>query len=142
MHDIGKVGIPDQVLLKPGKLDPEEFALIKTHTTIGARILSGSDVPLLQAAEAIARTHHEKWDGSGYPAGLKGEEIPLHGRIVAVCDVFDALLSTRPYKQAWTVEATVAEIERCRGKHFDPEVADAFLAALPKLLEVREALVS
>lgn len=141
MHDIGKVGIPDEILLKPGKLTPEEFEVIKTHTVIGARLLSGSDIPLIRAAEEIALTHHEKWDGSGYPRKLKGNDIPLAGRIVAVCDVFDALLSERPYKRAWTLEETVAEIERCRGAHFDPAVVDAFLSASPRLAQVRCQLV-
>lgn len=141
MHDIGKVGIPDSILLKPGKLTPEEFEIIKTHTTIGAQILSGSQVPLLHAAEEIAHTHHEKWDGSGYPRKLPGEAIPLSGRIVAVCDVFDALLSVRPYKKAWTVEETLAEIQRCSGTQFDPQVVDAFVAVLPKLVEIRTLLV-
>lgn len=140
LHDIGKVGIPDSILLKPGKLEPEEFEVIKTHTLIGAAILSGSDVPLLQAAEVIARTHHEKWDGNGYPARLSGEAIPLHGRIVAVCDVFDALVSPRPYKAAWPVEEAVAELERCRGKHFDSMVVDAFMSSLPALIEIRASL--
>lgn len=141
MHDIGKVGIPDAILLKPGRLTPAEFDVIKTHTTIGAKLLSGTDIPLVRAAEEIALSHHEKWDGSGYPRQLRGEDIPLMGRIVAVCDVFDALLSERPYKRAWTMEDTVKEIARCRGAHFDPQVVDAFLRVKEKLAEARETLV-
>jgi response regulator RpfG family c-di-GMP phosphodiesterase len=133
MHDVGKIGIPDRVLHKPSTLDPEEWEVMRSHTTIGAALLSGSRTLLLQVAEAIALTHHERWDGSGYPAGLRGEDIPLAARITAVCDVFDALLSHRPYKRAWTLEATVAEIEAQRGRHFDPRVADAFLALVPEL---------
>lgn len=141
MHDIGKVGIPDAILLKPGKLTPEEFQVIKTHTTIGANILSGSRAAVLQAAEEVALTHHEKWNGQGYPRRLSGTEIPLFGRIVAVRDVFDALLSERPYKRAWSVEDAVAELERSKGGHFDPQVVDAFMAVLPRLLEIRALLL-
>jgi CHASE2 domain-containing sensor protein len=127
MHDVGKIGIPDRVLLKPAKLDAEEWELMKTHTTLGAQILSGSRSELLQLAEEIALTHHERWDGSGYPAGLAGEEIPLAGRICAVCDVYDALISERPYKKAWSREDALAEIRRGAGSHFDPQLAEAFL---------------
>lgn len=127
MHDIGKIGIPDAILLKPGKLTPEEFGTIKTHTTIGAELLSDGRWPLIQMAERIARSHHERWDGTGYPAGLTGEEIPMEARIVAVVDVFDALTHERPYKPAWTVEAAVEEIERQSGKQFDPQVIEKFL---------------
>jgi response regulator RpfG family c-di-GMP phosphodiesterase len=127
LHDVGKIGIPDRILLKPGKLDADEWETMKTHAQIGASILAGSSSPLLQAAEQIALTHHERWDGSGYPAGLAGEEIPLHGRICAICDVYDALVSTRPYKRAWTHEAALAEIERGAGSHFDPDLAAVFL---------------
>jgi putative two-component system response regulator len=127
MHDVGKIGIPDRVLLKPAKLDAEEWELMKTHTTLGAQILSGSRSELLQLAERIALTHHERWDGSGYPAGLAGEEIPLAGRICAVCDVYDALISERPYKRAWSREDALAEIRRGAGSHFDPRLAEAFL---------------
>jgi CHASE2 domain-containing sensor protein len=133
MHDIGKIGIPDRVLLKPGRLDAEEWALMQTHTTIGGGILAGSGSPLLQLAETIALMHHERFDGRGYPAGLKGAEIPLAARICAVCDVFDALRSTRPYKQRWTLEATLAELAAQRGRHFDPVLVDAFLAMVPDL---------
>jgi CHASE2 domain-containing sensor protein len=127
LHDVGKIGIPDRVLLKPGKLDPEEWAIMQTHAAIGASMLSGSPSPLVRLGEEIARTHHEKWDGSGYPAGLAGEEIPLAGRIVAICDVFDALRSKRPYKDAWALEDALAEIARLRGRHFDPALTDLFL---------------
>jgi HD-GYP domain-containing protein (c-di-GMP phosphodiesterase class II) len=127
MHDIGKIGIPDRILQKPGRLDPQEWEKMKTHTTIGAHILEGSRAPLIQVAETIALTHHERWDGSGYPRGLAREEIPLAGRIAAVCDVFDALISIRPYKSAWPVEDALAEIERLSGSHFDPQLVTAFL---------------
>jgi CHASE2 domain-containing sensor protein len=133
MHDVGKIGIPDRVLLKPGPLDPDEWEIMKTHTTIGADILSGSTSPLLQMAEQIALTHHEKWDGSGYPNGLVGEEIPLVGRICAVCDVFDALTSKRPYKDAWSVEEAVEEVRTQSGQHFDPALVKLFLELAPKL---------
>jgi putative two-component system response regulator len=128
LHDVGKIGIPDDILLKPGKLTPDEWNVMKSHTVIGAKILSGSSFPLLQMAEEIALTHHEKWDGSGYCPGLGGEDIPLAGRIVAVADVFDALTHERPYKKAWSVEDAVAEITSQRGRHFDPQVVDAFLS--------------
>jgi len=127
LHDVGKIGIPDNVLLKPAKLSPEEWERMKTHTLIGSRILSRSRFPLLQMAEEIALTHHEKWDGTGYSPGLKEETIPLAGRIVAVADVFDALTHERPYKKAWPVEEAVAEIRSQRARHFDPRVVDAFL---------------
>lgn len=136
MHDIGKIGIPDRILLKPGKLEPDEWEVMKTHTTIGAKILSGHSSPLLGMAAEIALTHHEKWDGSGYPQGLKGEEIPLVGRIVAVADVFDALTSQRPYKKAWPVEQAVEFLQAERGRHFDPELVDVFLSLLDDVLEV------
>ncbi len=126
LHDVGKIGIPDAILLKPGRLTGEEFEVIKTHTTIGAEILAGSRSPLLRLAERIALTHHERWDGGGYPSGLGGEEIPIAGRIVAVADVFDALTHERPYKQAWPVEKAVDEILSQAGRQFDPCVVDAF----------------
>ncbi|MBA3886521.1 MAG: response regulator [Acidobacteria bacterium] len=126
LHDVGKIGIPDSILLKLGQLTPEEFELVKTHTVIGARILSGSRFPILQLAEEIAFNHHERWDGTGY-AGVGGETIPLAGRIVTVVDVFDALTQQRPYKAAWSVGEALAEIDRQRGKQFDPKLADAFL---------------
>jgi putative two-component system response regulator len=127
LHDIGKIGIPDAILLKPAKLTEDEMAASKTHAVIGAGILSGSDSKLLRLAEQIALTHHERWDGSGYPKGLRAEQIPLPGRIVAIADVFDALTHDRPYKPAWTVQRAVQEIVAQSGKQFDPRVVDAFL---------------
>jgi hypothetical protein len=127
LHDVGKVGIPDRLLLKPGPLQDRERAIVNQHTTIGSEILSDSPSPLVRMAETIARTHHEHWDGSGYPAGLAGEEIPLVGRICAVCDVYDALMAERPYKSAWTRGRALSEIAAQRGRHFDPAVVDAFL---------------
>jgi putative two-component system response regulator len=126
LHDIGKIGISDMILLKPGKLTVEEFEQMKAHTTIGAEILSRSSSSILRMAESIALTHHEHWDGLGYPTGLAGEEIPLPGRIVAVADVFDALTHERPYKQAWTVSEAVAEIVHQGGRHFEPALVRAF----------------
>ncbi len=137
MHDLGKIGIPDEILLKPGKLTIEEFEIMKTHTTIGAELLSKSDSQLLILAETIALSHHEKWNGSGYPKGLSGTEIPLEARIVAIADVFDALTSERPYKKAWSVEDTINLIQSEKGKHFDPELVDAFIEILPKVLEIK-----
>jgi len=133
MHDLGKIGIPDRILLKPAPLDETEWAVMRTHPLIGAELLSGHDSPLMRTAAAIALAHHERWDGRGYPRGLSGEEIPLEGRIVAICDVFDALLSLRPYKRPWPLERAVAEIEAHRGTAFDPALVDRFLAALPEL---------
>jgi HD-GYP domain-containing protein (c-di-GMP phosphodiesterase class II) len=128
LHDVGKIGMPDRILLKRGELDAEEWELMKTHTTTGVELLAGSRSPLLQMAETIARTHHERWDGSGYPNGLRAHEIPLVGRICAICDVFDALSSPRPYKQPWPFDRVIKEIRSRRGTHFDPELADAFLS--------------
>jgi response regulator RpfG family c-di-GMP phosphodiesterase len=133
MHDVGKIGIPDRVLLKPGKLDADEWALMQSHTTIGAEILAGSSSALLQIAEEIALTHHERFDGTGYPQGLAGEAIPLAARITAICDVFDALRSQRVYKDRWAIDDAVAELEAQRGRHFDPALVDAFLALVPDL---------
>jgi HD-GYP domain-containing protein (c-di-GMP phosphodiesterase class II) len=127
LHDVGKVGITDDILLKPGKLDPAEWARMKTHTTIGASILSGSRSELVQLAEQIALSHHERWDGGGYPQGLEGDQIPLAARICAVCDVFDALLSPRPYKDAWPLGDVIDELASLRGTHLDPALVDAFL---------------
>ncbi|MHB2207627.1 HD domain-containing phosphohydrolase [Methylobacterium sp. CM6257] len=134
LHDVGKVGISDGVLLKPGRLDPDEFALIKTHTAIGKRILGGSASPLIRLAAEIAESHHEKWDGSGYPGGLSGTEIPLADRIVAVADVFDALTTQRPYKEAMSFEAALACIRAESGRHFDPACVEAFCARWPDVL--------
>ncbi len=136
MHDVGKIGVPDAVLLKPARLDPEEWVIMRAHTTTGGEILGGSERPIIQMAETIALTHHEHWDGNGYPAGLVGEEIPLVGRICAICDVFDALLSPRPYKKAWTIDDALAEVRRSGGSHFDPALVDVFLELIPDLLHV------
>lgn len=138
MHDIGKIGIPDTILLKPGKFEPEEWEIMKTHAQIGADILSGDDMPLLNMASEIALTHHEKWDGSGYPNGLKGEAIPLVGRITALADVFDALTSERPYKKAWSVEDSIALIKEQSGKHFDPALVEHFLKIINSVVEIKE----
>jgi putative two-component system response regulator len=127
LHDVGKIGVPDHVLLKRGELNSEEWEAMKAHTTTGAAVLAGSSSPLLKMAEEIARSHHERWDGTGYPAGLKGTDIPLVGRICAICDVFDALASRRSYKDPWPRERILKEIVRKRGDHFDPRVVDAFL---------------
>jgi putative two-component system response regulator len=137
LHDVGKIGIPDSVLLKPGRLTDAEMEVMKSHTTIGARILMGGQSPLVQMAEAIALNHHERWDGKGYPRSLAGDEIPIEARLVAVADVFDALTHARPYRAAWTVEATRAEIERGLGTHFDPEITKVFLS-----LELNDRILS
>lgn len=137
MHDIGKIGIPDRILLKRGALDPDEWRIMQTHTEIGARLLSGSDSALLQMAERVAASHHEKWDGTGYPRGLRQEAIPLAGRIAALADVFDALCSRRPYKEPFPVERALAIIRAEAGKHFDPVVAEAFLAVPAAILETQ-----
>jgi putative two-component system response regulator len=126
LHDVGKVGVPDRILLKPGRLTAAEFDLMKSHTLIGADILSGSTWPVLQMAEQIALSHHERWDGSGYPEGLVEEKIPMSGRIVIVADNFDALTHSRPYAEAWDADKAAAEIRRQSGQHFDPQVVDAF----------------
>lgn len=138
MHDIGKIGIPDKILLKPGKLDPDEWEIMKTHAEIGAELLSGDESDLLTLARSIALTHHEKWDGSGYPNSLVGENIPLEGRIVAVADVFDALTSERPYKKAWSVAEALSFIKEQSGKHFDPAVVKCLNEVMPELETIRE----
>jgi putative nucleotidyltransferase with HDIG domain len=127
LHDIGKIAIPDSILLKPGRLTEEEFEVVKTHAVLGARVLQNGDSDVIQTAEAIARHHHERWDGGGYPGGLAGDAIPLPARLVHLADVFDILVHERPYKESWTVEAAVAEIERGAGTDFDPAVVRAFL---------------
>lgn len=138
MHDVGKIGIPDRILQKPGKLDQEEWDTMKKHTVFGAEIIGNHDSSLMQMSRTIAMTHHEKWDGSGYPNGLAGEAIPLEGRIVAIADVFDALTSERPYKKAWSVEDAVNQIAKDRGTHFDPILADLFLQVMPEVLKVKD----
>jgi len=138
MHDVGKIGIPDNILLKPGKLDEVEWEVMRQHPAMGAEIIGEHQDPLLQAAHCVAITHHEKWDGSGYPRGLKGEEIPIFGRIVAIADVFDALTTERPYKKAWTVEDALRMIEEGAGRHFDPGLLPAFRQALPEMLRIKE----
>lgn len=129
LHDVGKIGIPDSILLSAGKLSHADFAIMQTHCVIGADLLSSEDGPLLELAAEIALNHHECWDGSGYPHGLAGEDIPLSGRIVAVADTFDALTHARPYKPAWSVEEAMSELDRLRGCAFDPDVVAAFESA-------------
>ena len=138
MHDVGKIGIPDRILQKAGPLDPEEWKVMQSHATIGAEIIGEHGDGMLQLAHQIALTHHEKYDGSGYPNGLAGERIPLEGRICAVADVFDALTSIRPYKKAWTEEEAVAHMVQQKGKHFDPALIDLFVGQLPAIRAVRE----
>jgi putative two-component system response regulator len=139
MHDIGKIGIPDHILLKPGELDIDEWEIMQSHTSIGGKILSTSGSDLFRAAAEIAETHHEKWDGSGYPEGLIGEEIPIMSRIVAVSDTFDALISERPYKKPWPVQEAVTYVRENSGKHFDPEVIEAFTNCLEDILAICES---
>jgi putative two-component system response regulator len=138
MHDIGKVGVPDGILQKPGKLTPEEFEVMKRHTIIGVKILAGANSPLLRMAEEIAMSHHEKWDGSGYPEGLAGEAIPLSARIVAVVDVYDAMTHDRVYRPAIPEARTLEVMREGRGKHFAPSVFDAFLKILPQFRKIHE----
>ena len=138
MHDVGKIGIPDAVLQKPGKLDAQEWQIMREHPEIGAQIIGDHDASLLQMARRIALSHHEKWDGTGYPKGLAGEDIPVEGRIVAIADVFDALTSQRPYKEAWPVQKAVDLIRSERGKHFDPQLVDCFLDNLDAIVAIKE----
>ncbi|MDH3394322.1 MAG: two-component system response regulator [Desulfobulbaceae bacterium] len=138
MHDVGKIATPDAILRKPGKLDADEWKIMQQHCQQGALILEGSDSELLQLAETIALTHHEKWDGSGYPRGLKGTNIPIAGRITAIADVFDALTSKRPYKEPFPLEKSFAIIRESRGSHFDPEVVDAFFAITDDILKIKQ----
>lgn len=138
MHDLGKIGISDTIMLKPARLTDEERAIMETHTTIGADILSGSNNELLETARVIALTHHEKWDGSGYPRKLAGEAIPMEGRVAAIVDVFDALTSIRPYKKAWPVEEAVEDMRKNSGTHFEPKLVDHFMTILPGILKIRE----
>jgi len=137
MHDVGKIGIRDNVLLKPDKLDDEEWINMKTHVDIGVSILSGGDSKIIQLAQEIAATHREKYDETGYPNGLKGKDISIAGRIVPICDVFDALTSVRRYKKAWTVEDAIELLKREKSKHFDPDLVDKFVSILPEILEIR-----
>lgn len=138
MHDIGKIGVPDGILLKPGKLDADEWRIMQKHPTMGAEIIGKHDNELLTYARLVALTHHECWDGSGYPEGLAGADIPLVGRIVAIADVFDALTSLRPYKLPWSFEDAVAEIRSRSGLNFDPDLIPAFMAALPEIRRIME----
>lgn len=138
MHDIGKIGIPDAILLKPGKLNEQELAVMQKHAEYGAKIIGESDVPLLKMAQEIAIYHHEKWDGSGYPYGLKGEQIPLSARIVAIADVYDALTSERPYKKAWTEQQALDFLQQQSGIHFDPELVPLFSQCLEQVREVQQ----
>ena len=138
MHDVGKIGIPDYILLKPGKLTPEEFEVMKGHARLGFELLNGSGSEIVRAGAEVAISHHEKYDGSGYPHGLQGTKIPIFGRIVAVADVFDALTSERPYKKAWPIEDACKFLEDGRGTHFDPLCVEAFLASKDQILDIRQ----
>jgi putative two-component system response regulator len=139
MHDIGKIIIPDAILKKEAGLTPEEREVMKKHTLLGADILKGSRSPLLKVARIISLTHHERYDGTGYPQGLKGKEIPLLGRIVSVADVFDALTSKRPYKEAYAFEEAIRIIKDLSGNHFDPDVVKAFLKRKSKIKKIWQA---
>ncbi len=137
MHDVGKIGIPDSILMKPGKLTNEEFDTVKTHSNIGAKILTNSKAEVLKVAEQIALSHHEKWNSKGYPQGLSGDTIPLAARIVGLVDVFDALTSRRPYKDPFPVEVALDIIKKERGQHFDPDVVDVFFENMDEILEIK-----
>jgi putative two-component system response regulator len=137
MHDVGKIGIPDKILLKPGELSSDEWEIMKNHTLYGARILGGSQVGFIRLAEVIALTHHECWDGSGYPLGLKHKQIPMAGRIMAVADVFDALTSKRPYKEAFSVDNSFDTLKKGSGKHFDPQLIDIFFEIKDEILSIK-----
>ncbi|MEN4054240.1 HD domain-containing protein [Sulfurimonas sp. NWX79] len=138
MHDIGKVAIPDAILKKPGKLTPEEFEIMKSHSEIGFQVLQGSKRPILKAAAIVAYTHHEKYDGSGYPRGISGKEIHIFGRITAIADVFDALGSDRVYKKAWDLDKILNLFQEEKGKHFDPKLIELFFENLEQFLEIRD----
>ncbi|MBF0450500.1 MAG: response regulator [Candidatus Magnetomorum sp.] len=138
MHDIGKIGIPDRILLKPARLTTEEFTQMKTHTIIGGELLDGGNSDLLHMAQKIALTHHEKWNGTGYPKGLSGKDIPIEGQIAAICDVFDALTSERPYKKEWTIEKALDEILLQKGEHFDPYIVDLFVEHLDDIIATKK----
>ena len=137
MHDVGKIGIPDRILQKPGPLDAEEWKIMQSHVTIGAEIIGEHAGGMLALARSIALTHHEKYDGSGYPNALKGEEIPLVGRITAIADVFDALTSERPYKKAWSEDEALAFLHEQKGRHFDPQLVELFAGQMPAIREIR-----
>lgn len=138
MHDIGKIGIPDAILLKPGKLDADEWEIMKRHASIGAKILSGGSSKFLAVGATIAASHHEKWDGTGYPQGLSGEAIPLYGRICALADVFDALTTRRPYKEAFSNEKALGIMKEGRGRHFDPTLYDVFMSNINEILAIQK----
>lgn len=138
MHDIGKIGIPDRILLKPGKLESDEYEIMKTHSELGYKILKNSKRPLLQAAAVIAHEHHEKWDGSGYPRSLSGEQIHIYGRIIALSDVFDALSCERVYKPAWPMEKIIEFIRSERGKHFDPILVDLLMGNIDSFISIAQ----
>ena len=140
MHDIGKIAIPDSILLKNGKLTGEEYVIMKTHTTLGYETLKHSERELLQAAAIVAREHHERWDGKGYPRGLAGEDIHVFGRITALADVYDALRSKRVYKDPWPLEKVLNLFTEERGKQFDPRLVDVFMVCLDTILEIEETL--
>ena len=139
MHDVGKIGIRDSILLKPGKLDSQEWEIMRLHPVMGAEIIGKHENEMLETARIIALTHHERWDGAGYPSQLKGEDIPLEGRVVAIADVFDALLSARPYKEAFSIDKSIRIMDAEDGTHFDPQLMEAFRKALPEILKVKEA---
>ncbi len=138
MHDVGKIGIPDSILLRPGKLSAEEWVVMRQHPVIGANIIGNNQARLISLARETALSHHEKWDGSGYPHGLMGEQIPVAARIAAVSDVFDALTSDRPYKKAWSIEKAVSTLVEMSGKHFDPAIVDVFMDSLPEVVRIKE----
>jgi len=140
MHDIGKIGIPDSILLKEGELTPDEWLIMITHASIGAQILDGSDILILRMACEIALNHHEKWDGSGYPKGLAGIQIPKSARIVAIADVYDALIHERPYKPAFSEDIALDIIKKGVGSHFDPEIYDVFMRLLPEFAKIQDQL--
>ena len=142
MHDIGKIGIPDSILMNPEKLTDKEFDIIKAHTTIGSKILANSKSEIIRVAGQIALSHHEKWNGKGYPQGLSGDKIPLVGRIVSLADVFDALTSRRPYKDPFPVEKTFDIIKKERGEHFDPDVVDVFQKNIDEILIIKKEIYS
>ncbi len=141
MHDVGKIGVRDAVLLKQGKLDDEEWKLMKRHPQIGAQIIGNQRSELMTLAREIALNHHEKWDGNGYPCGLGGDEIPVSARIAAISDVFDALTSQRPYKEAWSIEKAVALISEESGRHFDPAIVEIFIDNIDEIIEIKERYV-